>query len=120
MIFNHFFIKIRRGRRILYVFVLVQNEFPPPRTENEFLISELRPPLLNTDFFEYLMAKLGGLPAESQADYWLKPLEKIRKKIIEYNSLHPGEGIKKYHEIIDLMKKIYVLTGGAKHDYQKS
>lgn len=75
--------------------------------ENEFLISELRPPLLNTDFFEYLMAKLGGLPAESQADYWLKPLEKIRKKIIEYNSLHPGEGIKKYHEIIDLMKKIY-------------
>ena len=41
LIFNHFFIKIRRGRRILYVFVLVQNEFPPPRTEKEFFISFL-------------------------------------------------------------------------------
>ena len=28
-------------------------------------------------------------------------------KCIEYNSLHPGEGVKKHHELTDLMKKIY-------------
>lgn len=71
---------------------------------NEYLITEMRPPLANADPFLYVIEKLNGIKA---AEKIYKELSEIRDLIEEYNNLAIGEGEKTYLEIINKMKILH-------------
>lgn len=72
--------------------------------KNEFLLSELRFPLVNEDPLSFLINKLQDIDVAK--DYY-EVLIKVQKLISQYNSLEIGNGNKKLHEVYEYMKEIY-------------
>ncbi len=72
-------------------------EFLKQLIDNEYLITELRPPLANTDPFKYILSRLENIKL---ANSIYRLLEEIKLLIDKYNELPIGSGIKLYLEII--------------------
>lgn len=72
--------------------------------ENEYLITEIRTPLVNTDPLTYVIEKIKNIEEASDI---LKKLSKIKILIDNYNNLPIGAGIDEYKEITKLMKEIF-------------
>lgn len=70
----------------------------------EFLISELRPPFINSDPFKYIIEVLKDSPTSNEL---VKELDRLSYEIQEYNELPIGEGIEKHEKITKKMKEIY-------------
>ncbi|KLR75048.1 SpaB, partial [Geobacillus sp. T6] len=70
--------------------------------ENEFLISNLRPPLTVMDQLDYLIKRL----KESHIEEWSNELIDIQQKIRTYTMTPLGEGEQIYKELHKKMKKL--------------
>jgi thiopeptide-type bacteriocin biosynthesis protein len=75
--------------------------------ENEFLISELRPPIINTDILDYVIGVLSNIKNNVDVDYYLTKLNEIRNNISKYNSQSIGSGQDILDKTIYMMKDIY-------------
>lgn len=75
--------------------------------DNEFLISELRPPLINTDTLEYVIHILDRINFNSETKRYLLLLTEIKEDINQYNLKSIGSGLKFFESIISKMKNIY-------------
>ncbi|MDE5415301.1 lantibiotic dehydratase [Alkalihalobacterium chitinilyticum] len=73
--------------------------------EKEFLISEVRPPVCNTDLLTYTINQLKENP-ELYSQYG-EPLDQISSLIIEYNNTAIGEGTEFYLKIQEKMRNIF-------------
>lgn len=73
---------------------------------NEYLISELRPPMINADPLSYVISTLARLKNIKEANYWYQNLLDIQKDISEYNQTTIGCGISLFQNIISKMKEI--------------
>ena len=71
---------------------------------NEYLITEMRPPLASTDPFEYILSKLGNIEL---ANNIYNSLNEIKLLIDEYNKLPIGDGEELYLNIIGKMKSFH-------------
>lgn len=74
--------------------------------DNEYLLSELRPPLCNTDPLEYLISVLVSYDTDA-ASFYLEKLKEIQNMIRQYNQANLGNGISLYNEIIQKMQELY-------------
>lgn len=72
--------------------------------ENEYIITELRPPLSDTNSFEYILSKIKNI--NSMNEIYLKLLN-IKKLMDYYNNSLIGEGIDLYSKIVSEMKLLY-------------
>lgn len=97
----------------LISFLITQNPNTDPKKiinfidqlmSNEYLITELRPPLANADPFLYIIEKLEKL--ESSKDIY-KALVEIKDLIEYYNNLEIGKGEETYLKIIGKMKALH-------------
>ncbi len=68
--------------------------------KNEYLITELRPPLTNSSPFDYII----GILSKFDNEYIVKLLQ-IKNLISEYNNLPLGYGEETYIKIVNLMKE---------------
>ena len=75
--------------------------------DNEFLISELRPPLVNTDTLEYVIHILEKISFNSETKRYLLLLTEIKEDINQYNLKSIGNGLHIFESIISKMKNIY-------------
>lgn len=75
--------------------------------ENEYLLSELRPPLINTDMLEHLIFTLDNISEREIIAEYINTLKEIQNQISIYNSTPIGKGMEIYNEIIRLQKKLY-------------
>ena len=75
--------------------------------ENEYLLSELRPPLINTDMLDYIVNILSKINNVEEVDLYIAKLKEIQKLISDYNTTPIGQGIDIYNEIIRLQKELY-------------
>jgi hypothetical protein len=75
--------------------------------ENEYLLSELRPPLTNVDVLDYVIGILSSIEGVAKAEEYTLKLIEIKKSISEYNSSSIGKGISLYHKTINLMKELF-------------
>jgi len=75
--------------------------------ENEYLLSELRPPLINVDVLDYVINILSHVDGVVEATDYISKLSKIKDAISKYNSSKVGEGAELYAEATDLMKELY-------------
>ena len=75
--------------------------------ENEYLISELRPSLMNTDMLDCLIGVLSKIAGVSEVDFYLGKLNEIRTKIAEYNATNIGDGLDVYNDVIQLQKDLF-------------
>jgi len=75
--------------------------------ENEYLLSELRPPLINTDMLDYLINTLSKINNIEDIQLYVNKLNEIQKLIAGYNATPIGEGMDIYNEIIRLQKELY-------------
>lgn len=71
---------------------------------NEYLITELRPPLINTDAMEYVMNKLSNIKA---AAFIYEKLIEIRNALHQYNTTSIGAGSLLYNQICFLMESLH-------------
>ena len=71
---------------------------------NEYLISDLRPPLIECKPFEYVINKVKEI--DEFGDTYIK-LKDIYLKIEKYNNQAIGDGIELYDDIVNSMKKVY-------------
>jgi thiopeptide-type bacteriocin biosynthesis protein len=76
--------------------------------EKDFLISELRPPICNTDILTYTINKFSGIP--SLHEQYGEPLSKIKSLIVKFNNNPIGEGVDIYLTIQEKMKEIFSYT----------
>jgi len=75
--------------------------------ENEYLLSELRPPLTNTDMLDYLLNTLSKIDDIEEANLYIVKLKEIQNLIADYNVTSLGKGIDIYNEIIRLQKELH-------------
>jgi len=75
--------------------------------DNEFLISELRPPLINTDTLEYTIHILEKISFNCEVKKFLLLLKDIKEDIDQYNLKPIGSGSHFFESIISKMKNIY-------------
>jgi len=75
--------------------------------ENEYLLSELRPPLANTNMMDYLLNILSKINDVEEVGLYITKLKEIQKLIADYNATPIGEGIDIYNEIIRQQKELY-------------
>jgi len=75
--------------------------------ENEYLLSELRPPLINTDMLEYIIGILSKINDIEVVDLYITKLQEIQKLITSYNNTPIGDGIDIYNQIINLQKDLH-------------
>lgn len=80
------------------------NEFLGQLLINEYIITEIRPPLSNTDQLKYVLLKIKNIDTANKI--YCKLLE-IQELINEYNNSLLGEGVDLYIKIVEQMKKIY-------------
>lgn len=71
---------------------------------NEYLITEMRPPLASIDPFEYILSKLRNI---EPANNIYNSLNEIKLLIDEYNKLSIGDGEELYLDIIEKMKSFH-------------
>lgn len=75
--------------------------------DNEFLISEMRPPLVNTDTLRYVIHILEEINFNSEAERYLLLLTDIEEEIDQYNLKPIGTGLHIFESIISKMKSVY-------------
>jgi len=75
--------------------------------ENEFLLSELRLPLINTDILGYLLHILNKIKGIEEVDLYVSKLKEIQKNISDYNQTSVGNGLGLYNNIIKLQEELY-------------
>ena len=75
--------------------------------ENEFLLSRLRPPLINTDALDYLLGILGEIQGIEEVDFYISKLRQIQNSISAYNGTSIGNGIDIYNDTIQLQKELF-------------
>lgn len=83
--------------------------------KNEYLITNLRPPLTNTNVLEYIINILSNI---CSAEYISKSLKIISDTIDQYNKSEVGEGIDLYKKIIDEMKNINLAENYLQVDFK--
>ncbi|WPC44135.1 lantibiotic dehydratase [Clostridium sp. JS66] len=71
--------------------------------KNEYLLTEMRPPLANTSPFEYILSKLENI--EAGESLYLK-LKRIKELIDIYNTTAVGNGEKLYKDIVKSMSAL--------------
>lgn len=69
----------------------------------EYLLTNIRPPLINNAPFDYIVSRLEGI--EAAKDIYLS-LTELQALINKYNNLAIGEGYELYNDIINKMKLI--------------
>lgn len=75
---------------------------------NDFLISDLRPPICNVNPLDYLLSKL-------DEGILYSDLTTLKKMIEDYNELNIGEGIDLLLQIFDKMQSIYKYNNGGNY-----
>lgn len=75
--------------------------------DNEFLITELRPPLFNVDPLTYVINILSKIKDCEEVEDYLNGLVIIKEKINSYNHTSIGEGLTLFDEIINIMKPLH-------------
>jgi len=75
--------------------------------ENEFLISELRPPLINADVLGHLIGVLDKIAGVDEAAFCAAKLREVQQNISKYNLTSVGEGIDLFNETMELQKDLY-------------
>ncbi|WP_226701763.1 lantibiotic dehydratase [Priestia aryabhattai] len=78
-------------------------EFTIELLYNEFLISTLRPPFIDSDPFTYILQKLEKVKG---IDPLLEKLHYINNLIHKYNQMPVGEGLELYTKICSIMQEI--------------
>jgi len=74
---------------------------------NEFLLSELRPPLTNTDMLEYVVEILKSTENVEETAFYIEKIEEIRKSLEEYDSSVIGKGIDIYSRATQQLKDLH-------------
>lgn len=75
--------------------------------KNEYLLSELRPPLTNIDVLDYIIDIFNKIKDVVEAEKYISKLVKVKKSISKFNSDDISEGIDTYNEIIQLMSEFF-------------
>lgn len=75
--------------------------------DNEYLLSELRPSLINTDSLDYVINVLADIKDIPNIREIYVKLCKVQTEILEYNKTEIGKGVDTYIEICRLMKDIH-------------
>jgi thiopeptide-type bacteriocin biosynthesis protein len=75
--------------------------------DNEFLLSELRPPLTNTDMLDYVIQVLKNIENTEETHYYIEKIEAIRNSLNEYNSSVIGNGIDAYNKAMFKLKELH-------------
>ncbi|MBJ8031169.1 lantibiotic dehydratase [Bacillus pseudomycoides] len=83
--------------------LVVIEEFLKTLITQEILLTELRPPLVNTSTFDYLMNTISSIEG---IDEFKKSLGEISNLISDYNSTSIGKGEKLYNHINSKMSKL--------------
>ncbi|MGE6537963.1 lantibiotic dehydratase [Bacillus luti] len=94
--------------------VKVMENFILQLVEQEYLITELRPPLTYDSPFDYVIDKLKIRVGENQI--W-EDLLKVKDLILVYDQLPLGKGLSVYNNLILLMKRIYEVTTPLQVDF---
>ncbi len=81
--------------------------------QNEFLISELRPPLMVSSPFDYLVEKLSGINGLASE---LSELMAINDLIRQYNGTKPGEGVAIFKSLSGKMDQVYTVKHSTQVD----
>lgn len=76
----------------------------------EFLISDLRPPIVNNNELSYLINKLESYGSNSDMREVVQKLREIEASIMKFNKIEIGQGIQIYQEIKEKMSRMYSLT----------
>lgn len=71
--------------------------------EQEFIISELRPPFMDIAPLEHIGAVLSGI---SGSDKWLKILSEIQALLLQYENSEIGNGEGIYHQLTEKMMNV--------------
>ncbi|MGM7684183.1 lantibiotic dehydratase [Cytobacillus sp. Hm23] len=79
------------------------NHFLMELFEQEFLISNLRPPITISDPFSYFLNQLKEL---KELDHVKEKLSEVSQLLNEYDTLQVGKGEKKYKDLVSTMNKI--------------
>lgn len=75
--------------------------------DNEFLISDFRPPMTEINQVEYIVKKLKNISANTFAEKYIVQLETLQTLIDTYNKLQIGSGELTLKKIRDYMQHIY-------------
>jgi len=75
--------------------------------ENEYLLSKLRPPLINTDMLVYILHVLDTIKDVEEVSLYVQNLKEIQKNIVDYNATPIGERMDIYSETIRLQKELH-------------
>lgn len=75
--------------------------------ENEFLLSELRPPMVNTDALTYVLNILAHIEGGGEAEDYRNYLSAIQEGIAKYNMDKIGAGLTDFNAIIEKMQSIH-------------
>lgn len=100
--------------KVSEIITTLQREFPDVEmekiesvimqlVENEYLITELRPPLTMTEPFEYVLEKIFHLQGIESLQ---TQLQEIHQLLITYNQLEIGEGLQLLQNIVNRMKQV--------------
>lgn len=100
--FNELLIKIKRKFENIPDEVI--KSFIYQLLKNEYIITDIRPPLVNTDSFTYLLDRIKDI---DESKYIYEILYEIKELIDEYNCLPIGEGIDKYKILVEKMKTVF-------------
>lgn len=75
--------------------------------ENEFLLSELRPPMVNTDALTYVLNILAHIEGSGEAEDYRNHLATIQSDIARYNTDKIGSGLADFNAITEKMQSLH-------------
>lgn len=83
------------------------NTFLKQLLENEFLLTELRPPLSNIDILDYIISIFSSIQEVPEVKKYVSKLIQVKNSISKYNLERIGDGIDSFDKIIFLMRELY-------------
>ena len=75
--------------------------------ENEFLLSELRPPMVNTDALTYVLSILEHIEGGREVEDYQNHLTVIQRDIAKYNADKIGAGLMDFNAITEKMRSLH-------------
>lgn len=75
--------------------------------ENEFLLSELRPPMVNTDALTYVLGILGHIEGGREVEDYQNHLTVIQRDIAKYNADKIGAGLMDFNATTEKMRSLH-------------
>lgn len=75
--------------------------------ENEFLLSELRPPMVNTDALTYVLGILDHIEGDREVEDYQNHLTVIQRDIARYNADKIGAGLADFNAITGKMQSLH-------------